>query len=249
MKLRSVSLLASGIATLAMLSTANAAVYNKKTKLTFSQPVHVPGVTLPAGSYYFKLVDSQSSRNIVQVSNIRQDKVYATILAIPDYRANPSSHTIVTFGETGAGCASAVKVWYYPGDTLGNRFVYGKEEAAQMAKSCLQPVPYVPTPVATAAVTAPPVLKSDSTEPAVVALVQAPVKTETPQAQQVDYTPKEFAKADADDKAGIDGEVPTEAPANLPKSASNLPALAIMGTLLFGIGAFGRNLVGKRMGL
>ena len=61
----------------------------------------------------------------------------------------------MTFGETGAGCASAVKAWFYPGDNTGNRFVYGKKEAEQMAKSCRQPVPHVPTEVASAAVKAP----------------------------------------------------------------------------------------------
>lgn len=249
MTLRYGSLLAAAVVTLTMISTANADTFNKKTKLTFSKPVRVPGVTLGAGTYIFKLVDSQSSRHIVQVSNLRQDKVYATILAIPDYKLNPSSKTIVTFGEVGAGCAAAVKAWFYPGDTFGNRFVYGKDEAAQMAKSCQQPVPSVATVVATAAVKAPPVLESNSTEPAVVALVQAPIKTETPQATQTDYAPTTFAKADAADTSGIEGEAAPEAPpAKLAKTGSNLPAMAALGMLLIGLGTFGFALR-KRMGL
>ena len=48
----------------------------------------------------FKLADSQSNRHIVQVLNPREDKVYATVLTIPDYRARPGSKTIITFGES-----------------------------------------------------------------------------------------------------------------------------------------------------
>lgn len=245
MTLRNSARLAVVLATLTTVSTVYADTFNKMTKLTFSKPVRLPGTTLGAGTYIFKLVDSQSNRHIVQVSNVRGDKVYATILAIPDYRANASSHTVVTFGETGAGCASTVKAWYYPGDTLGDRFVYGKDEAAQMAKSCQQPVPSVATVVAIAAVKAPPVLQSNSTEPAVVALVQAPIKTETPQAKQTDYAPAEFAKVDSADTSGLDGETQAAAaePATkLTKTGSNLPATAALGTLLVGIGAFARAL-------
>jgi LPXTG-motif cell wall-anchored protein len=218
-------------------SVVSADTFNKKTKLTFSQPVRVPGATLSSGSYIFKLVDSQSNRNIVQVMNTRENKVYATVLAIPDYRLNPNSQTVVTFGEVGSGCAAAVKAWFYPGDTTGNRFVYGKKEAEQMAKSCQQPVPHVPTEVATAAVRAPEVKQSNSTEPAVVALVQAPIKTATPEAKEENYAQSTFAKADASDRSGISGEVPSAAPASkLPKSGSDIPAFGAAGMLLLSAG-------------
>jgi len=249
MTLRFSALIATASVLSLTISTASADTFNKKTKLTFSQPVRVPGTTLSAGSYIFKLVDSQSNRNIVQVMNTRENRVYATILAIPDYRLNPSSQTVVTFGEVGAGCAAAVKAWFYPGDNAGNRFIYGKTEAAEMAKSCQQPVPYVPTEVAKAAVKAPEVKQSNSTEPAVVALVQAPIKTQTPQAKEEEYQPQTFAKVDAQDRSGISGEVPTPAsapPAKLPKSASPMPGFAALGGLLLGSGLFIRAYFARR---
>jgi hypothetical protein len=236
MKIRCLPLIATASALVLFLSSANADTFNKKTKLTFSQPIRVPGATLSAGSYIFKLVDSQSSRNIVQVMNVRENKLYTTVLAIPDYRLNPSSHTIMTFGETGAGCAPAVKAWFYPGDNTGSRFVYGKREAEEMAKSCLQPVPHVPTEVAAAAVKAPEVKTSNSTEPAVVALVQAPIKTATPEAKEVEYAPSTFAKADAEDRSGVSGEVPSAPAEKLPKSASNISELIMLGSTLLAFG-------------
>lgn len=241
MTLRSMQLIAAVSVLPLTFPIASADTFNKKTKLTFSQPIHVPGTTLTAGSYIFKLVDSQGSRNIVQIMNTRENKVYATVLAIPDYRLNPSSQTVVTFGETGAGCPAAVKAWFYPGDSTGNRFVYGKKQAEQMSKSCQQPVPHVPSEVATAAVKAPEVKQSNSTEPAVVALVQAPVKTATPEAKEQDYAPTTFAKADAEDRSGISGEVPSAAPpAKLPKSGSEIPTYLTMGSILLGFGMFAR---------
>jgi hypothetical protein len=247
MTLRCSSLIAAASVLALTVSVASADTFNKKTKLTFSQPVRVPGTTLTAGSYIFKLVDSQSNRNIIQVMNTRENRVYATVLAIPDYRLNPSSQTVVTFGETGAGCAAAVKAWFYPGDNAGNRFVYGKREAEQMSKSCLQPVPHVPTEVATAAVKAPEVKTSNSTEPAVVALVQAPIKTATPEAKEVEYAQSTFAKVDAQDRSGISGEVPSAPPAaKLPKSASPVPTQVMAGSLLLAAGLFVRRWSARR---
>jgi hypothetical protein len=242
MTLRSIPLLAAACALALSIPSANADVFNKKTKLTFSQPIRVPGATLSAGSYIFKLVDSQSSRNIIQIMNVRENRLYTTVLAIPDYRLNPQSHTVMTFGEVGAGCPPAVKAWFYPGDNSGNRFVYGKKEAEEMAKSCLQPVPHVATEVATAAVKAPEVKESNSTEPAVVALVQAPIKTATPEAKEVEYAPSTFAKADAADRSGVSGEVPSApAAAKLPKSASSIYESLIVGSILLAMGLFVRN--------
>ena len=56
--------------------------------MTFSAPVEIPGVhlkgwgVLPAGTYVFKILDSQSDRHIVQIFNADETQCYATILAI-----------------------------------------------------------------------------------------------------------------------------------------------------------------------
>ena len=52
---------------------AKADQWNRKTKMTFSAPVEIPGVhlkgwaVLPAGTYVFKILDSQSDRHVVQI--------------------------------------------------------------------------------------------------------------------------------------------------------------------------------------
>src|SRR5437870_6384475 len=114
---------------------ARADQWNKKTILTFSGPVQIPGVTLPAGSYVFKLADLNGNRHVVQVFDKEEKKIFATLLAIPNDRLEPADDPVVMFAERPAGSPQAVKVWYYPGERIGNEFVYPKSTAMQLAKA------------------------------------------------------------------------------------------------------------------
>ena len=113
---------------------ARADEWNKKTILTFSGPVQIPGATLPAGTYVFKLADIPGNRHVVQVFDKDEKKIYTTMLAVPNQRMEPSDKPIVLFSERASGSPQAVKVWYYPGETIGNEFVYPKSQAMKIAK-------------------------------------------------------------------------------------------------------------------
>jgi hypothetical protein len=119
---------------------AGADEWNKKTILTFSGPVQIPGVTLPAGSYVFKLADIPGNRHVVQVFDRAEKKIYTTMLAIPNERLEASDKPVVLFSERASGSPQAVKVWYYPGERIGNEFVYPKSQAIRIAKETHQPV-------------------------------------------------------------------------------------------------------------
>ena len=100
--------------------------------------VEIPGVgaqVLPAGTYVFKLLDSQSDRHIVQIFNERQDHVFSTILAIPNYRLQATDKTVMTFRERAAGQPEAIRAWFYPGNRWGQEFVYPKARAIELAKT------------------------------------------------------------------------------------------------------------------
>ena len=120
---------------------ANADTWNKKTIITFSGPVEIPGVhregegILPAGTYVFKILDSQSNRHIVQIYDQEETKIFATILAIPNYRLKVTDKTVVTFFERPAGQPQALRAWFYPGRDSGEEFVYPKARAMELAKS------------------------------------------------------------------------------------------------------------------
>ena len=113
---------------------ARADEWNKKTILTFSGPVQIPGTTLPAGSYVFKLADIPGNRHVVQVFDKDEKKIYTTMLAMPNQRMTPTDKPVVLFSERASGSPQAVKVWYYPGDTIGNEFVYPKSQAMKIAR-------------------------------------------------------------------------------------------------------------------
>lgn len=156
---------------------------NKKTVVTFNQPVEIPGgKVLPAGTYVFKLLDSASSRHIVQIFDKDEKQFYATLLAIPDYRQEPPDKPIISFEERASGSPEALKAWFYPGDNFGQQFVYPQAHAKQIAKRTGQPVlamddqmgQNITTPV------------SSVNEPAVRQMQKAKVTAVSPSGQPVD---------------------------------------------------------------
>ena len=125
----------------ALTTIARADDYDRKTVFTFSGPVEIPAVhlkglgVLPAGTYVFKIVDSQSDRHIVQIFSADEKTVYATILAIPNYRLKVTGKTVITFRERPAGEPQALRAWFYPGRNWGEEFVYPKARAIEIARS------------------------------------------------------------------------------------------------------------------
>jgi hypothetical protein len=222
---------------------AKADDWNRKTVITFSGPVEIPGVhlkgwaVLPAGTYVFKILDSKSDRHIVQIFSQDELTVYATILAIPNYRLRATDKTVVTFHERPAGEPEALRAWFYPGRNWGEEFVYPKARAIELAKTNNTPVLF--TPVDIPVEVPQPIITAD--EPVVVQLKQAPVMAFQPTGEQVELatvvTPPPAVELEA-----------TAAPmaAVLPQTSSPLPLIALFGLLALG-GAFGLRLLQKRI--
>src|SRR5687768_15783070 len=81
---------------------------NQDTFFTFSQAVELPKTTLPAGTYFFQLMDSSSNRHIVKVMSQDRKQIHATLLAIPYYSNDrPSDEPQVRFLETPAATGVA----------------------------------------------------------------------------------------------------------------------------------------------
>ena len=107
--------------------------------MTFPERIEVPGTTLEPGRYVMKLVDIASARNIVQFTNERENHVYATVMAIPTYREEPSSKTELAFYEAPAGQPEALKSWFYPGDNYGEEFYYPKGHGLLLSSTAATP--------------------------------------------------------------------------------------------------------------
>lgn len=118
-----------------LLGAAAAQPRDDRTYLTFSGPVQLPTTRLAAGTYTFRLLDSASNRHIIQVLDRDGLKLVTTVLAIAAERREPAEDTVVTFAETPANTAPAVRFWFYPGDRIGHEFVYPRSQAAQIAKA------------------------------------------------------------------------------------------------------------------
>src|SRR5512144_593581 len=143
-----------GLMGLVLAPGAKADDWNRKTVVTFSGPVEIPGVhlagwgVLPAGTYVFRILDSLSDRHIVQIFNKDETTIYATILAIPNYRLRATDKTVITFRERPAGEPEALRAWFYPGRNWGEEFVYPKAKAIALAKITNTPVLYTEVEIA-----------------------------------------------------------------------------------------------------
>ncbi len=206
-----------------ILPKAKADEWNKRTVVKFNGPVEIPGKVLPAGKYVFKLLDSQADRNIVQVFNANETKLYATILAVPDYRLQPTGKTVITFEERAKDAPEAVRAWFYPGDNFGEEFVYPKVRASQLAQQNAQNVPAMPNEAAENITQA----TNSKTEPHVQAMRVVPLVAVTPQK-------REMAVANAIQTTPPTQVAQNEMPKELPKTASPLPLIGLMGLLSLG---------------
>jgi hypothetical protein len=228
-------LLSLGVFIMSAPMSARADEWNKATKLTFNRPVEVPGMILGPGTYVFKLADL-SDRNVVQIFNADESHLYEDVLAIPAYRETLTDEAVVTFEERAKGAPEAIATWFYPGDNYGEEFVYPKAVPQVASLTTVNPAaspvtrmkPAAPEQQVNKPAVQPAVAAAPATEPVVVAQNSTPAKpTATPAA------------------------APSPAPAQkhaakkLPKTASPMPTLILIGLLSLG-GSAGIRLLSKR---
>ena len=221
---------------LALPAVMIAGEWDKSTTITFSGPFEVPGVgaqILPAGTYVFKLLGAKTDRHIVQIWNERQDHIFSTILAIPNYRFKETNKTVLTFRERAAGEPKAIRAWFYPGNIIGQEFVYPKARAIELAKFADQPVLAMPSELAENLVA--PINSAD--EPQAIALEQAPVEAVKPSGETVAMS--EVVEPPPVQTAEL------SAP-SMPKTAGLLPLLGLVGFLAI-VAGLGLSLVSKRV--
>lgn len=107
---------------------------------TFSQPVTLPQVTLPAGKYLFRLADSLVNRTIVQIYSADGSKLHAMLMTLPSQRMDLPNDPEVRFLETAANTPPAIATYWYPGERTGWEFVYPRQQAMSLARTAQQPV-------------------------------------------------------------------------------------------------------------
>jgi hypothetical protein len=207
---------------------------DKRTYFTFNQPVALPGVTLPAGTYMFRLADDTTTRKVIQVANREGTESFAMFHTMPVYRPDVPRDPEIRFMETAAGSPVAVRAWWKEGERTGYEFIYSKEELATLNRTAA------------------------AAEPEAEARIESPIPVDVePAGEPVDKGP--LSSPDVVDGDGLPSEEPelvAQAPANqqvppapepqsevrqetreeLPRTASPLVPLLISGLAATGIG-------------
>jgi hypothetical protein len=249
-----------GLASFALAPSAMADQWNKRTILTVNEAIQVPGKVLQPGKYVMKLLDSPANRHIVQIFNEREDQLQTTILAIPNYRLQPTGETEFQWWETPAGQPRAMRAWFYPGDNFGQEFAYPKNEAVRIAATTNTNVPttYAETEadLATARVgtvdragtemeldrqtysradgmQSNEIAQNRATPTTPAADAGVATQQQTPQATPTDTGNMQRQTASADLGGGAD---------RLPRTASPMPMLGLMGLVSLGASMAARKL-------
>lgn len=238
----------------------------EKSILTFSAPVELPRMTLPAGTYVFRRPDANAAR-IIQVWTEGEKKILGTFLTVPTKRLEVTSDNVVTFKErdANAGTAPAVHYWYYPARETGHEFVYPKDQAMKIAARTGEKVLSTEGEF-TESSTVTPVESSSSNQSAAAdqsaanaAAEPAPAEPAQPepaqsasndnanvqvnrQASASTATPAPEPARESVGTAGSDQGRATDRASELPKTASPLPLASLISLLSFGGAAFLRGL-------
>jgi hypothetical protein len=241
--LRQALRLACSVALLAsvMETPAAAQTYDRRTWFTFSGPVAMPGVTLPAGKYLFRLANPESGAKVVQVLNEDGTMPYGMFFSLPAERPEVASTPEVRFMETAAGMPAAIKTWWYPGERTGYEFVYPKEQARRLAQGASLPVLTTQAQTTTTEQTnTSDLTRISATGQETNVGAEAKPTTATPAgtSTQGEIASSSLSIANATIPAAADakpvatsGELGQSARASLPQTASMIPTVALVGTL------------------
>jgi len=208
-------------------STAFAQLPDRRTIFTFSGPVTIPGATLPAGKYVFRLAEPNTSARVVQVFSADGKKPYGMFFSHPAERADAASKPEVRFMETARGTAAAIKTWWYPGERTGFEFIYPKDQARKLAQGTKESI------LTTKA-------QSSSTEQTNTSSL-ARVSSTGEEGNVDSTTPAPAGRAEegavaessiafpASDRPTQTGTIARAERSGLPNTASNLPLFALLG--------------------
>jgi hypothetical protein len=161
----------------------------------------------------------------VQVFDADETKIFTTILAIPNYRLDPAERTVLNFAERPRSDVEALRAWFYPGDNFGQEFVYPKARAVTLAQEVKSPV------------LAAPVTLEETPEELLKAPVEAvePKPTEEVATEEHRWTAPEPTPVVEPEPAPVAKPIEAPVPSELPKTAGELPAIALIGVVSLGV--------------
>jgi hypothetical protein len=143
-------------------------------------------MTLPAGTYMFRIANPDTSRNVIQVANKQGTESFALLTAVQATRPDAPKDSEIRFRETAAGAPPAVGSYWYMGERTGYEFIYSKKQLAALNQTA-QPAPEASITETESSVSAAPPLSESSDDvvkgPEGVPEVSEPAESQLAQAQ------------------------------------------------------------------
>jgi hypothetical protein len=238
-----VAFLTLAVLTLSIAGRAEAQPADYRTFFTFSAPVTLPGVTLPAGKYIFRLADPDSSRKVINVLSADGKKSLAMLHTIPNQAMKAPKDAEIRFMETSAKVPPPVKTWWYAGKAIGYEFIYPRKQALELAKATSEPILTTATETTDFESSELARVTGNESQSAAVTVEQEPAPREASgRAQQADAAPSPApaagasASANAAQDTRADERARTTARTALPRTASSSPSVLMLGALVLALG-------------
>jgi hypothetical protein len=224
------------VLTLSIGGRAEAQPADYRTYFTFSAPVTLPGMTLPAGKYIFRLADPDSSRKVINVLSGDGKRSLAMLHTIPNQATRAPKDAEIRFMETSAQVAPPIKTWWYAGKAIGYEFIYPRQQALQLSKSTSEPVLTTTKETSDLANADLSRVTGSESDQATVRVEENPAAREVSgRAQQADAGAAAGANANAQD-VRADERARSTARTELPRTASSTPAVLLFGALTLALG-------------
>ena len=117
------------VSSVALSSSAQARTFDDRAVFSFPVPVSIPGATLPAGDYIFRLADPDSGRSVVQVLGL-DGTVHGMFFTQRTERPVAADTPQVSLGEAPVGETRSISSWWQAGELNGREFLYRPGEAS-----------------------------------------------------------------------------------------------------------------------
>ena len=231
-----VAFLTLAVLTLSIGGRAEAQPADYRTYFTFSAPVTLPGITLPAGKYVFRLADPDSSRKVINVLSADGKKSLAMLHTIPNRAMKAPKDAEIRFMETSAKVPPPVKTWWYAGKAIGYEFIYPRKQAMELAKVTSEPI--LTTAKETTDLAGADLSRVNGSDNQAVTVEQEPAPREASgRAQPADADAAQGgASANAAQDTRADERARSTARTQLPRTASSTPTVLVLGALALAMG-------------
>jgi hypothetical protein len=238
----------------------------RATRLTVVEPIQVPGMVLEPGVYMMRLANT-TDRHVIQIWDETSREMLTTFFGASDQLELPgvddtANEIVLEFEETPAGTPDRIDTWTYAGQTTGLAFLY-PDDQDQIVQSWMASQPGSRIADADTGDTEPAVAETVSPEPSEreeVAEAAAPPpaaqpvpqvsrnepqpvpRTEEPETQTAPQIAQNQEQSQTDEAQGL-GQNP--GPTTLPRTATTLPLIGLLGIVSLTLGLLLRALPKK----